>query len=94
MSIEKREVERSLESKGFERSPNKHNNFIYFTKSGKKSPARTGTSHSKKMKTIPDSIISEMAKQCKLTKAEFEDLINCPMSRDQYEQKLRERGNL
>ena len=29
-----------------------------------------------------------MAKQCKLTKQAFENLVRCPLSRDQYEREL------
>ena len=37
------------------------------------------------MKVIPDNLISQMAKQCKLTKQQFVNLVDCPLSRDQYE---------
>jgi hypothetical protein len=33
-----------------------------------------------------------MAKQVKLTKADFDDLIDCPLDRDSYEKKLIEQA--
>ena len=35
-----------------------------------------------------------MAKQCHLTKSEFLGLIDCPLSREEYENKLYEQGVL
>lgn len=37
-----------------------------------------------------DGLLRAMARQCKLTRREFDDLIACPLSRDQYEAKLLE----
>jgi hypothetical protein len=33
-----------------------------------------------------------MAKQCFLTNSEFVDLMQCPLSREQYEEILRQKG--
>jgi hypothetical protein len=41
---------------------------------------------------VGEHILSQMAKQCKLTNKDFGRLIDCPLDRDAYEQKLNEQG--
>ena len=38
--------------------------------------------------TINDSLLNPMARQCKLDKSDFINLVDCPLSRDDYENKL------
>jgi hypothetical protein len=94
MPRKKREVEASLCRKGFQQDVRHHQFFVYFTREGKKTPVRTKTSHSPKMKDIPDNLLSQMAKQCKLAKSEFLDLVDCPLERDKYEEALSRQGAL
>ncbi len=35
-----------------------------------------------------------MAKDCRLTNQEFERLIDCPLSQEQYENLLKDRGHI
>jgi hypothetical protein len=88
MPRSKTDVESALEKKGFERTEGDHHYFVYVRKDGKKTLAKTKTSHTRKMKDIPDSLLAQMARQVCLTKPEFLRLVDCPMSRDEYEQKL------
>jgi hypothetical protein len=90
----KRDVEAALQAKGFVLVDADHHFFVYMTMNGKKTRARTKTSHTAKMKDVPDNLLSEMAKRCKLTKPQFFELIDCPMTRQRYEQVLSERGEL
>jgi hypothetical protein len=92
MPRKKTKVESALLSKGFQQTENDHHYFIYFTKDGKKTTAKTKTSHTKKMKDIPDNLLSQMARQCHLKKAEFLDLVDCPLSQDGYEEILEKQG--
>ncbi|MBF0112991.1 MAG: hypothetical protein HQK74_09700, partial [Desulfamplus sp.] len=69
MQRDARKIEASLQSKGFERSEGDHSYFLYRTTNGKKSTAKTKTSHSPKMKSIGDPILGKMATQCCLTKS-------------------------
>jgi predicted RNA binding protein YcfA (HicA-like mRNA interferase family) len=80
------EVEKSLLKKGFLPSNGDHNFFFYHSKAGKKTIVRTKTSHGGK--EIDDNLMSQMAKQCKLTNKDFALLVDCPLSRDDYEKKL------
>lgn len=88
MTFKKREVESALESKGFERRENDHSFFIYHTISGQKTTVRTKTSHGSGGRDIDDSLIGSMAKQCRVNAQKFKDLIECPLSREEYEDML------
>lgn len=92
MVLKRREVEEALESKGFKRTEGNHRFFLYFTKEGKKTAVGTKTSHGRSYKDISPELASRMARQCRLTNQDFANLVACPLSRDQYEQKLEERG--
>ena len=83
MPRSRKDVESALKSKGFQQNEGDHHFFIYFTKKGKKTLAKTKTSHG--MREIADDLLSQMAKQCKLTKSQFLDLVDCPMNRDKFE---------
>jgi predicted RNA binding protein YcfA (HicA-like mRNA interferase family) len=85
------DVERSLTAKGFV-GPEKgdHNYFTYRSQAGKKTRVFTKTSHG--AREIDDHLLSQMAKQCKLSNKDFGRLIDCPLNRATYESKLVERG--
>ncbi|MGZ8927249.1 MAG: type II toxin-antitoxin system HicA family toxin [Methylobacter sp.] len=85
MPRDKRKVEEGLIKKGFALREGDHHRFIYFTLEGKKSAIQTKTSHTPKMKEIPDNLLAQMAKQCGITKSQFSDLLDCPLSREEYE---------
>jgi len=80
------DVERSLTSKGFQHKEGDHNYFQYYSRAGKKTAVFTKTSHG--AREIDDSLLGRMARQCKLSRADFDRLIDCPLDRDGYETKL------
>jgi ribulose kinase len=80
-------VETGLRSKGFIQSDGDHHFFIYYTLEGVKSRLRTKTSHSGK--DIGKPLFSQMAKQCGLTAGDFTRLVDCPLSREDYEVKVK-----
>ena len=92
MPRKRKTVEASLEAKGFVRVEGDHHYFVYVTRAGEKSRARTKTSHSPKVRDIADNLLGQMARQCLLTKHEFLRLVDCPMNRDEYERRLGEQG--
>lgn len=94
MQRDTRKIEASLENKGFERSEGDHSYFLYRSIEGKKTTAKTKTSHTPKMKSIGDNLLGKMAKQCCLTKLQFLDLVDCPLGRDEYETILATQGLL
>ena len=84
------DVEKSLQAKGFRSREGDHNYFNYYSKAGKKTAVFTKTSHGSR--EIDESLLSLMAKQCKLSNKDFGLLIDCPLDRDTYEAKLVARG--
>lgn len=90
----KSQVESGLSNKGFQKSEGDHHYFIYFTQDGKKTRASTKTSHTKKMKEIPDNLLCQMAKQCYLPKKQFLELIDCSLTKEDYEKILHSQGKL
>jgi hypothetical protein len=93
MPREKREVDAGLLNKGFEQRAGDHNYFVYVSESGKKSTARTKTSHGRGF-DVDDNLLSQMARQCGLTKKLFLDLLDCPLKRPEYEKLLKSAGKL
>jgi predicted RNA binding protein YcfA (HicA-like mRNA interferase family) len=84
------DVERSLLSKGFQQSAGDHNFFHYYSSAGKKTRVFTKTSHG--AREIDDNLLSRMAKQCGLSNKDFALLIECPLDRASYHQKLAASG--
>lgn len=89
MQLDKRKIESAISSKGFRIDNTKHCHFIYYTIDGLRTSVKTHTSHGAKG-PINDFLISQMARQCKLQRSQFVDLVNCPLSREAYERILRE----
>lgn len=94
MARERKKVEASLRLKGFRTKEGDHHYFIFYSSDDKKTIIKTKTSHSPKTKTLGDSLISAMARQCSLSKDEFLDLVDCPMSQKRYEEILREKEKI
>ena len=87
-------VEAALVKKGFAKVEGDHHYFVYVTLDGRKTQARTKTSHSPKVKDIADNLLGQMARQCLLTKPGFLKLVDCPMTRTDYEQELIDQGEI
>lgn len=90
MPRKQNEVEKSLLAKGFRAKEGDHNYFNYYSKAGKKTAVFTKTSHG--AREIDDSLLGRMARQCKLSRGDFDRLIDCPLDRDGYEAKLVAQG--
>jgi hypothetical protein len=85
MPLERRTIEASLEKKGFVSANGDHSFFVYRTVSGLTTSVFTKTSHGSGHKTISDELVSRMAKQCGLNTGQFKKLVECPLSRENYE---------
>lgn len=95
MSDRKRdEVENGLTKKGFEKSNNDHLKFIYHTFSGRKTSVWTKISHGSGHNKLSEDIQRKIAKQCKLTRLQFNNLIDCPLTREDYELMLFANGHI
>ena len=89
----KRDVEAALKKKGFAQDDGDHHWFFYWTLDGKKTTVRTKTSHGS-TKDLGDSLLKEMARQVRISKVQFLDLVDCPLGREEYERLLREGGHV
>lgn len=92
MPRDKRKLELALQTKGFRVVERHHRYFIYHTRSGQKTAIRTRASHGRG--EISDYLLAQMARQCQLSKSEFLDLVDCPMSQHDYEESLQQRNML
>lgn len=90
----KQDVEMALSQKGFTLRETNHNYFIYYTMEGKKTAIKTKTSFGRKPKNIVGDLLAQMAKQCRLTTSQFLELVDCPLSRESYEEILKENNHL
>lgn len=80
------DVEAALRRKGFRQANTHHRYFVYHTRSGLKSRIRTRTSHGGR--DLDDWLLAQMAKQCRVSRNEFLDLIDCPLDQKTYEAKV------
>jgi len=88
-------MESNLLTKGFERDAQGHHIFFRHQVDGKYSSAFAKISHSKKMKDISRDILTSIKRQLKLDRTqEAKDLLECPMSGEEYNQILRRKGIL
>lgn len=84
-NLKTNKIEKSLQKKGFVKDDGDHHFYIFFY-NGQKTSIRTRISHGET--DIAEPLISKMAKQVRLRKADFYDLVNCPLSVDEYIEKL------
>ena len=89
----KRDVEAALKKKGFQQDDGDHHWFIFWTADGKKTTVRTKTSHGS-TKDLGDGLLKEMARQVHISKLQFLELVDCPMSREQYQGLLEDGGHV
>ena len=81
-----REVRSGLRAKGFAEEPQrKHIHFVYEDLEGRTTIARTMISHDAAGNDIGDNLLGKMAKQVGLKRGDFENLIDCPMSREEFD---------
>ena len=78
----------SLLKKGFKQAEGKHHFYLFYYEG--KVVAKTMLSHNDQ--DIGDNLISKMYKQCKISKSQFFDLINCPLDKQGYIDILKKQG--
>ena len=94
MARNSREIDRALRAKGFAvREQKRHRRYFFYFGDGSKSGISTSMSRTSK-RSVGQGLAAFMAKDCRLTNQEFERLIDCPLSQAQYENLLRERGQI
>jgi hypothetical protein len=91
MPLKTRAIDASLTQKGFVREVRDHI-YFWFRFEGRDCGVFTHISHGDR--EIGDPLIAKMAKQVKLSKRDFVQLVECPMSYGDYLARLREQGVL
>lgn len=92
MSRSRSAVEAALLKKGFEKEEGDHSYFYYLDTAGKRTAVFTKTSHGTKYRELGDPLLAAMAGQCRLSKQQFFQLVDCTLSADQYRAKLKALG--
>jgi predicted RNA binding protein YcfA (HicA-like mRNA interferase family) len=86
-----RDVTAALLRKGFCLREGDHSFFAYRRSSdSKKTSVFTKTSHGEN--ELNEYLLRQMARQCKLSLNEFLDLVDCPLSQEEYETLLRKQS--
>lgn len=85
----------NMKKKGFvEGRKGKHIPYNFVTSEGKRTSITTHISHTPKQKVLSDNLISAMAKQCYLSKADFIRFAKCAMTQQEYELRLKQDGKI
>lgn len=94
MARNSREIDRALCAKGFAvREQKRHRRYFFYLGDGRKSGVSTSMSRTSR-RSVGQGLVAFMAKDCRLTNQEFERLIDCPLSQEQYENLLKDRGHI
>ncbi len=84
-------VRAALTRKGFVQRDGDHHYYVYCA-GGKKTAVFTKISHS--ADEISDTLIGAMARQTRLNKSQFCDLVKCTLSADEYKELLITSGHI
>ena len=91
-SIKSHKLKGALKKKGFTERSGTNHAIYYLVHNGKKQPIFTVVSRS--INDYGRQLISTVAREMKLTKEEFKDFCNCPMSQQDYIDVLKKKGEL
>ena len=90
MPRDRSDILSSLTSKGFELQQGKRDHDVLFlTHEGRVQPVYTKLSRGSKHKTVSDSLLGRMSRQLRISRKQFDELVDCPMTADDYHQVLR-----
>lgn len=93
MPIEREKIRFALLSKGFREKSTSHA-YYYLYVDGRKTSVFTYLSHGSGYKDYSDSLVREVCHQLGLVKKEFLQLVECPLTYEQYVVILRQRGRI
>lgn len=86
-----REIEEALLSKGFMKEDKKHKMFFLYY-GDKRTSIYAMTSHG--IKEYGENLLAKMAREIKLNRNELDDLIECPLQKDDFIEKLKKDGHI
>lgn len=85
------ELRSALEAKGFEPQENDHTYYFLHIEGGK-TDIRTKVHHHRR--EYGDKLLGLVAREMRLTMRELGDFLECPLTRDEYIKRMRDRGHL
>ena len=62
--------------------------YVFCDQAGKKTDVMTCVSHGRRSENIGSGLIGKMARQCRLSKKDFLDLVDCPLDEKGYRKNL------
>jgi predicted RNA binding protein YcfA (HicA-like mRNA interferase family) len=77
-----RDVRRALVNKGFREDTSRDHRYYFLYVDGQRSPIYTKISHSET--EIGSGLLSVMARQLRIEKGQFEHLVDCDLSGEEY----------
>lgn len=93
MQIDRRTIESNLLKKGFVLREDAHHRYFHHVYHGEKTPAYAYISHGSRYKTYGMPLLKKMKMGLRLdTNKQVIDLIECPMSGEDYNQILKNKG--
>lgn len=85
-----RAIRSGLSAKGFEVEENrKHIHFVYVNIDGCTTTARSMLSPAAGGEDVSENLLRQMAKQVGLKRDEFLEMVDCPMSREDFDARVR-----
>ena len=92
MALAKEKVKSALKKKGFSQNDKGHHIYLNhrWKRNGQFSGVKTFVSHGSR-KDLSDRLVSEMAKQVKLSNKDFKRLVSCDMKQKEYETIIKRR---
>ena len=94
-TVSRRLTERNLKKKGFKWKKSRGKDRVYVYCVGNTETAVfTMFSQSRRVRDLGDRLISDMANQCKLSRADFLRLVKCPMTEAKYRDVLVQAGHI
>jgi len=90
VSIKTKNIQKALIKKGFQERSSDHFKYLLYDSKGRRIPIGTIISHGSK--EYSDNLLHKMARQLRLEKSDFLDLIECPLSKERYYEILRSKG--
>jgi len=86
-------IEHGLLKKGFsQKTGGDHHRYIFLSRDGKKTSIHTKMSRGVQHKRISAPLVSLMARQCRLSSKDFLAFVDCPMTEEEYRQKVKMYG--
>jgi len=95
MKVDRKRAEQSLKDKGFRLDKSLDHPYFFHYYQGKETGIKTYVSHSKRYKDIGPDNLESMRRQLKLaTKGQVKNLLECPLSEEEYNTYLIENGHI